>query len=49
MFAHLSSVLCKKVGCNDEIEDTIDRSPAYELYEELERRFRDHTSNPSRS
>ena len=34
--AHLSSVLRKKVCCNDEIEETIDCRPAYELDEEFE-------------
>ena len=46
MLAYLSFVLCKKVGGNDEIEDTVDCSPAHELYEELKRRFRNHASNP---
>ena len=35
-FAHLSSVLRKKVCCNGEVEDTIECSPAYELDEEFE-------------
>ena len=38
-FAHLCSVLSKEVCRNDEIEDTIDCSPAYELNEEFERRL----------
>lgn len=46
--AHLSSVLRKKVCCNGEIEDTVDRTPAYELDEKFERRLRDHPSDPSR-
>lgn len=35
-FAHVFSVLRKKVCCNNEIEDTIDCTPAYELDEEFE-------------
>ena len=46
--AHLSFVFCKKVGRNNEIEDTIYCSPAYELDEEFERRFRDDASDPNR-
>ena len=46
--AHLSFVLCKKVSRNDEIEDTVNCSPAYELDEEFERRLGDHTSDPRR-
>lgn len=46
--AHLSSVLCKKVSRNDEVEDTVDCTPAYELDEEFERGLRDHTSDPRR-
>lgn len=46
-FAHLSLVLRKKVSCDDEVEDTIDCRPTYELDKEFERRLRDHTSDPS--
>ena len=49
MFAYLSSILCEKVSGNDEIEDTVDCSPAHELNEEFKRRFRDHASDPSHS
>ena len=49
MFAYLSSVLCKKVGGNDEIEDTVDCSPAHELDEEFKRRFRNDAADPSHS
>ena len=34
--AHISFIFCKKVGYNDEIEDTIYCSPAHELDEEFE-------------
>ena len=34
--AHLSSVLCKKICCNNEIEETVYRTPAHELDEKLE-------------
>ena len=49
MFAYLSSVLLKKVSGNDEIEDTVDCSPAHELDEKFERRFRNHAPDPSQS
>ena len=49
MPAYLSSVFLKKVSGNDEIEDAVDCSPAHELDEEFERRFRDHASDPSHS
>ena len=45
--SHLFSILHEKVCCDDEIEDTIDCTPAYELDEKLERRLRDHTPDPS--
>lgn len=45
--SHLSSVLSKKVCCNDETEGTINCSPAHKLDEKFERSFRDDPSNPS--